>query len=188
MPNHAYTPTAFPGETYFGQCWVPVDDVSCWIYTYCWQPERPFSNSDRAKFDSGFNVHAEVDDSYVPLRNPRNDYLMDRRVQKHDTFTGIEGVSEQDAAIQDSMGPIQDRTREHLGPTDVAIVEFRKLLMSSAHALQIGEEPKAAAAPSRYAVRAGGAVAGPDKNLDAVMTSRFAHARGYVGKQYGLGE
>jgi phthalate 4,5-dioxygenase len=31
MPNHAYTPTAFPGEIYYGQCWVPVDDVSCWI-------------------------------------------------------------------------------------------------------------------------------------------------------------
>ena len=64
MPNHAYTPTAFPGEIYYGQCWVPVDDVSCWIYTYCWQPDRPFSNAERAKFDGGFNVHAEVDDDY----------------------------------------------------------------------------------------------------------------------------
>ena len=71
MPNHAYTPTAFPGEIYYGQCWVPVDDVSCWIYTYCWQPDRPFSNAERTKFDGGFNVHAEVDDDYVPLRNLR---------------------------------------------------------------------------------------------------------------------
>jgi phenylpropionate dioxygenase-like ring-hydroxylating dioxygenase large terminal subunit len=188
MPNHAYTPTAFPGEIYYGQCWVPVDDKSCWIYTYCWQPDRPFSNAERAKFDGGFNVHAEIDDAYVPLRNPGNDYLLDRQAQKDVSFTGIEGVSEQDAAIQDSMGPIQDRTREHLGPTDVAIVEFRKLLMSSARALQTGSEPKAAASPKRYAVRAGGAVAGPDKNLDAVMTTRFGHTRGYVGAQYGLGD
>ena len=62
-------------------------------------------------------------------------------MQKHDTFTGIEGVSEQDAAIQDSMGPIQDRTREHLGPTDVGVVEFRKLLMGAARAL--GRRPGA---------------------------------------------
>jgi phenylpropionate dioxygenase-like ring-hydroxylating dioxygenase large terminal subunit len=188
MPNHAYTPTAFPGEIYYGQCWVPVDDVSCWIYTYCWQPDRPFSNAERAKFDGGFNVHAEVDDTFMPLRNHRNDYLIDRQVQKHDTFTGIEGVSEQDAAIQDSMGPIQDRTKEHLGPTDIGVVEFRKMLMGSARALQAGTPPKAAASAPRYAVRAGGAVAGPDKNLDAVMTTRFGHARGYIGSQYGLGE
>ena len=51
MPNHAYTPTAFPGEIYYGQCWVPVDDVTCWIYTYSWHPDRPFTNSERAKFD-----------------------------------------------------------------------------------------------------------------------------------------
>ena len=124
----------------------------------------------------------------MPLRNQRNDYLIDRQVQKHDTFTGIEGVSEQDAAIQDSMGPIQDRTREHLGPTDIGVVEFRKMLMGAARALQTGTAPKAAASAPRYAVRAGGAVAAPDKNLDAVMTARFGHPRGYIGNQYGLGD
>ena len=117
-----------------------------------------------------------------------NDYLIDRKVQKHHTFTGIEGVSEQDAAIQDSMGPIQDRTREHLGPTDVGVVEFRKLLMGAARALGNGQEPKAAQAPGRYAVRAGGAVAAPDKDLTQVMTERFGHRHGYVGNNYGLGD
>jgi phthalate 4,5-dioxygenase oxygenase subunit len=188
MPNHAYTPTAFPGEIYYGQCWVPVDDVTCWIYTYCWHPDRPFSNAERIKFAGGFNVHAEVDSDYMPLRNLRNDYLLDRRAQKNETFTGIVGVSEQDAAIQDSMGPIQDRTREHLGPTDVGVVEFRKLLTSAARSLQAGAVPKAASSAARYAVRAGGAVAAPAKDLEAVMTERFGHARGYVGKQYGLGD
>jgi hypothetical protein len=167
---------------------VPVDDTTCWIYTYCWNPDRPFTNSERAKFDGGFNVHAEVDANYMPLRNPRNDYLIDRGAQKTATFTGIVGVSEQDAAIQDSMGPIQDRTREHLGPTDVAIVEFRKLLMGSARAVERGDQPKAAAATTRYAVRAGGAVAAPAKALETVMVERFGHDRGYVGQQYGLGE
>ena len=72
----------------------------------------------------------------MPLRNIRNDYMLDREKQKTESFTGIMGVSEQDAAIQDSQGPIQDRTREHLGPTDVGIVEFRKLVMGAARALQ----------------------------------------------------
>jgi hypothetical protein len=186
MPNHAYTPTAFPGEIYYGQSWVPVDDTTCWIYTYCWHPDRAFSNSERTKFDGGFNVHAEVDANYLPLRNLRNDYLIDRKVQKSDTFTGITGVSEQDAAIQDSQGPVQDRTREHLGPTDIGVVEFRKLMIGAARALAKGEEPKAAQMPGRYAVRSGGWVAAPDKELAEVMIERFGDERGYVGKQYGL--
>ncbi len=188
MPNHAYTPTAFPGETYYGQTWVPVDDTHCWIYTYSWNPDRPFTNSERTRFDSGFNVHAEVDENFVPLRTKGNDYLLDREAQKHETFTGITGVSEQDAAIQDSQGPVQDRTREHLGPTDVAIGEFRKLLMSSARALAAGQAPKAAVSSRRYAVRAGGWVASPEKDLSAVMTERFGHREGFVGAQYGLGD
>ncbi|WP_204317082.1 hypothetical protein, partial [Klebsiella aerogenes] len=75
----------------------------------------------------------------------------------------------QDAAIQDSQGPIQDRTREHLGPTDLGIVEFRKLLMGAARALARGEGPRAAKAPNRYAVRSGGWVAEGSKDLASVM-------------------
>ena len=82
MPNYAFTPTAFPGEVYYGQSWMPVDDVNCWIYTYSWHPDRPFTNAERARFDGGFNIHAEADDQYVPLRNLKNDYLIDREAQK----------------------------------------------------------------------------------------------------------
>ena len=57
------------------------------------------------------------------------------------------GVSEQDAAVQDSQGPIADRTREHLGPTDLGIMHFRKLIMEAARALQQGEAPPQLNAP-----------------------------------------
>jgi phthalate 4,5-dioxygenase oxygenase subunit len=188
MPNHAYTPAAFPGEIYYGQCWVPVDDQTCWIYSYCWQPERPLSNSERAKYRGGFNVHSEVDADYRPLRHRGNDYLRDRTVQLKENFTGITGVSEQDAAIQDSQGAVQNRTKEHLGPTDIGVVEFRKLMMGTARGLQQGSEPKAPSLPKRYAVRSGGWIAAPSKDLAAVMTERFGHRHGYIGNQYGLGE
>src|SRR5262249_2315524 len=113
---------------------------------------------------------------------------LDRKAQKHDTFTGITGVSEQDAAIQDSQGPIQDRTREHLGPTDIGVVEFRKLVIGAARALARGQEPRAAKAAHRYAVRSGGWLADPAKDLAAVMTERFGERSGYVGNHYGLGD
>src|SRR5207253_5990538 len=105
----------------------------------------PFTNSERERYAGGLSLHAEVDTEYVPVRNIHNDYMLDRAKQKTESFTGIMGVSEQDAAIQDSQGPIQDRTREHLGPTDVGIVEFRKMITGAARALQKGAQPKAAA-------------------------------------------
>jgi phenylpropionate dioxygenase-like ring-hydroxylating dioxygenase large terminal subunit len=188
MPNHALVPVAFPGDVYHGQTWVPVDDTNCWIFTYSWVPDRPLTNTERTKYASGLSLHAEVDDHYMPIRNVRNDYMIDREAQKTLSYTGIKGVSEQDAAIQDSQGPIQDRTREHLGPTDVGIVEFRKMIMGTARALQAGTSPKAPTAARRYAVRAGGWMAGPEKDLVAVMTERFGHRDGYIGSEYGFGE
>jgi hypothetical protein len=120
------------------------------------------------------------------LRRLDNDYLMDREDQRRNSYTGIRGVSEQDAAIQNSQGPIVDRAREHLGQTDVGIIEFRKLMLSSARALQAGTEPPAAAAAARYAVRCGGSVAHRDVPLAEAMVERFGHETGYIGDRYGL--
>jgi phthalate 4,5-dioxygenase oxygenase subunit len=155
MPVHAYAPSAMPGENIFGQSFVPVTDTNCWIYTYAWNPERPLTQAERDGYRSGNGVISEVDENYVPLRNKSNDYLIDRKLQKTRSYTGIKGVSEQDAAVQDSQGPIADRTREHLGPTDLGIMHFRKLVMEAARALQQGEAPLAAWAsgPLRRAFR-----------------------------------
>ena len=116
MPVHAYAPSAMPGENMFGQTFVPVTDTTCWIYTYAWNPERPIKEAERALYKGGNGVIAEVDENYVPLRHRGNDYLIDRRSQKTTSYTGIKGVSEQDAAVQDSQGPIADRTQGAPGP------------------------------------------------------------------------
>jgi phenylpropionate dioxygenase-like ring-hydroxylating dioxygenase large terminal subunit len=181
MPNHGYTPNAFPGENYHGQTWVPIDDRSCWVYCYTWNPERPITQAERAKFSEGFAVHAEVDSGWKPLRNRSNDYLIDRADQKYRSFTGIVGVSEQDACIQDSQGYIADRTREHLGPTDLGIVRFRQLILGAAKALVDGTEPKAASLPDSYLVRCGGAVVDASRTLADLMIDRFGAPSGHVG-------
>ena len=84
-----------------------------------------------------------MDENYVPLRHRGNDYLIDRKLQKTKSYTGIRGVSEQDAVVKDSQGPIADRTREHLRPTDLGILRFRKLMMDCARQLASGKEPDA---------------------------------------------
>ena len=96
------------------------------------------------------------------------------------SFTGIEGISEQDAAIQDSQGFIADRTREHLGPTDLGIVRFRRLILDAARTLAAGEEPPAAAAPHAYRVRSGGTVAPDGTPVEEVLRARFGSDIGKV--------
>jgi hypothetical protein len=118
-------------------------------------------------------VHAAVDERWVPIRNRGNEYLIDRGDQKLRTFTGIRGVSEQDACIQDSQGPIADRTREHLGPTDAAIVQFRRLMLRGARDLHAGVEPPAARNGAAYTVRSGSALADRNVPFADVMIGRF---------------
>lgn len=180
MPSHGLAPSTFPGENYHGQTFVPISDEACWIYCYTWNPERPLTNAERERFHKGHTVHATVDENWVPIRNRDNDYLIDRVEQKHRSFTGIKGVSEQDACIQDSQGFIADRTREHLGPTDLGIVRFRRMMLDNARALADGKAPGAAARPESYNVRAGGTVAKAALPLDQVMVARFGDPVGIV--------
>jgi nitrite reductase/ring-hydroxylating ferredoxin subunit len=180
MPNHSLAPGAGPGDSIFGQTWVPIDDHSCWVYVYSWNPERALTDKENRFIPGVPSVHAEVDEHWVPIRNRSNDYLIDRDAQKTTSFTGITGISEQDAAIQDSQGFIVDRTREHLGPTDLGIVRFRRLVLDAAGALQHGVEPKAAAAPHAYRVRSGGAVAPASSPVVDVLTARFGNDIGMV--------
>jgi phthalate 4,5-dioxygenase oxygenase subunit len=180
VPNHSLAPGSGPGDTYVGQTWVPIDDHRCWVYVYSWNPERPLTDKENRFIPGLPSVHAEVDEHWVPIRNRSNDYLIDRAAQKTKSFTGIEGISEQDACIQDSQGFIVDRTREHLGPTDLGIVRFRRVILDAAKALRDGVEPRAASRPQAYRVRSGGTVAPSARPVDEVLTERFGTVSGLV--------
>ena len=180
LPNHALVPSTFPGENYHGQIFVPIDDESCWIYCFTYNPDRDLGTAERERYRSGHTIHAAVDAEYVPLRRRENEYLMDRWKQKHVSFTGIDGVSEQDAAAQDSQGRIADRTREHLTITDVGIIQFRKLIMNAARALERGEVPVAVTRPEAYCIRGGGWVAPETVAMEDVMIERFGNPIGLV--------
>ena len=180
VPNHALTPNAFPGENIHGQTWVPITDELCWVFCYSWNPDRPLTDDERRAFHAGRSVHAAVDERWVPVRNRDNDYLIDRMDQKRKTFTGIQGVSEQDAMIQDSQGLIADRSREHLGPTDLAIIEFRKLVLQGARDLEKGVAPEARLDAAAYRVRGGSIVADAGLSFAETMVRRFGHPLGRV--------
>ena len=88
------------------------------------------------------------------LRNADNDYLIDREMQRTQNFTGIPVIRTQDTAMTESMGGIVDRSQEHLGTTDVAVIAARRRLIKMAHDLAEGIEPVAALQPEIYNVRA----------------------------------
>src|SRR5262249_17167789 len=74
-------------------------------------------------------------------RNRDNRYLIDRQLQKTQTFTGITGLNTQDRAIQESMGPVVDRSLERLGTTDLAIIQARRILLNAVKTVQEGGDP-----------------------------------------------
>jgi len=82
--------------------------------------------------------------------NKDNDYMIDRVAQKHHkSYSGVKGIAMQDAAIQESMGPIQDRSKENLVSTDNAIIMARHRLRQAALALQKGVAPPGLSAESQ---------------------------------------
>ncbi|MGB7181714.1 MAG: Rieske 2Fe-2S domain-containing protein [Burkholderiaceae bacterium] len=181
LPAHSITPSAMPGEIYYGYTWVPANDTSCWIYVYAWHPDRAITEQERALFDQGgFGQFAELGPDWVPIRNRTNDYLIDRDDQKHRTFTGVRGIAEQDALAQESQGVIADRTIEHLTASDVGVVHFRRLMLKEAKALAAGTEPVAATRHDSYRLRAGGALLSKELSFEDTMKQRFGSVTGKV--------
>jgi phthalate 4,5-dioxygenase oxygenase subunit len=120
-----------------GHFWVPIDDHNNWVWSFDYLPTRDLRPEERAAMEDGKGIHVRyVPGTYRPLQNSDNDYLMDRAAQKSGlSYSGIEGVAMQDASLQESMGRIQDRSREHLTSTDRGIVMARRLLLKAAREL-----------------------------------------------------
>jgi phenylpropionate dioxygenase-like ring-hydroxylating dioxygenase large terminal subunit len=138
-----------------GHFWVPMDDENCMVYNwhYNYGPDAPpLTEEDRLERASG-RALGEQGPDFRKRRNQTNDWLIDRQVQKTETFTGIDGINTQDHAVQESMGPIVDRSREHLGPADKAIIAARRVLRAAVRTVQDGGDPPGVG-PSYYGLRA----------------------------------
>jgi phenylpropionate dioxygenase-like ring-hydroxylating dioxygenase large terminal subunit len=140
-----------------GHAWTPIDDHHTWTFTIHWNPDAPLE--DISSFDAnGVNVPVHQDGSYRPIDNRSNDYGIRRDIQRLSSSTGIEGIGLQDSAIQETMGPIVDRTRELLGSGDAAIVAFRKMMLAQARHLRETGELALPNQPELYRVRSVGIV------------------------------
>jgi hypothetical protein len=122
-----------------------------WIYS---TTDAPLTAEDRLERGLG-NGPLHVDQTtFRSFQNRSNNYGLDRQVQKTESYSGIDGINQQDRALQESMGPIVDRSREMLGPADKAIIQARKLLREAVKAVEAGRSP-GGTGTSYYTVKAG---------------------------------
>jgi phthalate 4,5-dioxygenase oxygenase subunit len=133
---------------------VPVDDTTTMFYFVAWSNQIGFTN-EAWRRDNCAAPGVDLDAHWRKKRTLANDWLQDREAMKNGDFTGIAGVPNQDMAVQESMGPIVDRTSENLGASDIAVVRFRQMMLASvkhfvAGGPAIGTEPPL---PSRTRIR-----------------------------------
>src|SRR5581483_4129144 len=82
-----------------------------------------------------------LDQSFRPAGNLANKHLQSRAAMQTANFSGIDGVKNQDYAIVETMGPVVNRAKEHLGASDRAVTAARRLLLSAVRAFQEGQDP-----------------------------------------------
>src|SRR5256712_263352 len=129
-----YTVLIPPNDQYnLAQMLVPMDDVNTMFYWIAWHPDPKKGISQEAwrKFCAA-TVGVDIDQDYRKRRTLANRYQQDRAAMKRGDFTGIEGIPTQDMAMWESMGPISDRSRDHPGSSDVAVVQFRRMMVAAA--------------------------------------------------------
>jgi phthalate 4,5-dioxygenase len=119
---------------------VPVDDTNTTFYFIAWsdQPGGGIDVEAWRKF-CGAQPGIDLDHRWRKKRSWDNFYLQDRNAMKLGDFTGIRGIPMQDMAMWETMGPIADRSLERLGASDLAIVEFRRIMVEAARAMQRGD-------------------------------------------------
>ena len=155
MPFTQLRPTGSSKAIVDGHFWVPMDDHNVMVYNWGYSYDgNPLPSEASALKDSGNNFHTDIDveKGFRSVRNRDNNYMLDRQIQKYETFTGIRGINTQDRAIQESMGPIADRSQEFLGPSDKAIVTARRILELAVETVKDGGDPPGLA-PTYYNIR-----------------------------------
>jgi len=129
-PNNQY---------HLAQMLVPIDDVNTMFYWIAWHPDPKKGITQPAwrKFCAA-TVGEDLDQDYRKRRTLQNRYLQDRAAMKRGDFTGIKGIPTQDMAMWESMGPIADRSKDHPGSSDMAVVQFRRMMVAAAKRFKEG--------------------------------------------------
>lgn len=128
------------------QCFLPIDDRRSMAYFIYFATDGPMTDEHRTWFRRnwwGVEPGVDIDrETFAKLRRPDNQWLQDRAAMKRDeTYSGVHGVFNEDQSVVEGMGPVVDRSIEHLGPTDLAVVRFRRIMLAAARDFAEGKRP-----------------------------------------------
>jgi hypothetical protein len=139
--THALLPQAFviplSGSVTISQWHVPVDDERTFWYTVFTSYGDPL---DKATMRNQRLAGIRLPD-HLPRHGRHDDWGFDPAEQRSRTYLGMgeEDINRHDQWAVESPGPIVDRTKEHLGQSDKAIVAYRRWLMQAIDAVEAGQ-------------------------------------------------
>jgi len=196
FPFFTMIPTGILGMQILVRAWVPVDDNHVMFWSIA-APRSRVGNgaaggasglnaggrpvASAGARPGGFEFQPDSPDWLGKFRLAQhrdNDYLIDREAQRTTSFTGIAGIHQQDQAVTESMGPIYDRSQEHLGTSDAMVIRTRRRVLNAARALRdSAATPPGVDNPEVYRHRSGGVVLPRDADwLEATKGLRQAFA------------
>ena len=142
-----------------GTAWIPVDDEHCTRYSIGLNPDADMdmaaadARSPPGKPQQFTLKDGTIIDTMIPYGTKANQYEIDRAMQKAGHYTGIWSIPMQDKAMIEGMTRTVDRSLEHLGSSDIAVIAARRRLLKLARDLEHGIEPVAPTHPELYRVR-----------------------------------
>lgn len=111
---------------------VPIDDTHTMFHFIAWsEDDKPGIETEAWRKFCAAQPGIDLDAGWRNTRTLANNYLQDRQAMRLGSFTGIRGIPNQDISMWETMGPITDRSRDRLGASNIAIVEFRRVIVDS---------------------------------------------------------
>lgn len=146
---------------------VPIDDTHTlqWFIRF----------NTRGPTDKGFAVGAtNYDlDNFTPLiGGEENNWGQNRQAMKEGHFTGFDYSHHlvEDMVVQVSMGPVVDRSKEFLLPSDLAVVQLRRVMLGAVEDFMAGKRPCGAGPDVDFpSIRSNAAVLEPGKAWQEVL-------------------
>lgn len=132
VPDHEGVPRLINGFT-------PIDDTSTWVW-FIWLDSTNKLDVPVLKETSGLQ---DLSPTYETNLNYQNQHLQDRQAMREGkSYTGIQGVSNEDTAMQEAQGPITDRSKEHLIASDIGMIRARQGILQRVRDFQNGNLPE----------------------------------------------
>jgi phenylpropionate dioxygenase-like ring-hydroxylating dioxygenase large terminal subunit len=120
---------------------VPIDDEHTTYWNIAWDTEGPLDAATVDRLRNQGKIGPDLDDFYQPKYGAGQIWGQNRELMKQGYYTGFEALPIEDFVVQESQGAIVDRSKEHLGQSDVAVIRARRLLADLVRDYQQGKRP-----------------------------------------------